>query len=179
MSVPRTIRLLAAAVALLAVSGCSKSALESASAPSAAAREPVFEAAPPLVDTTVTMTAPLTASQDIDGAVGGKVAVGPYRIEVPPGAFKGVATITIVQPDPTVLKCDLTISPASANQFAVPVVLAVKLPNSLALTLDQNMWLDPGADLWRLIPSTPDLLSTELRSPLWHFSTYGTGRAGW
>ena len=181
MSVPRTIRLLAAAVALLAVSGCSKSALESASAPSATAREPVFEAAPVLSDTTVTVTpnAPLTASQDIDGAVGGKVGVGPYRIEVPPGAFKGVATITITQPDPTVLKCDLSISPASANQFAVPVVLAVRLPNSLALTVDQNMWLDPGVDLWRLIPSTPDLLSTELRSPLWHFSKYGTGRAGW
>src|SRR5258705_11702239 len=179
MSVPRTIRLLAAAVAVLALSGCWKSALEATSAPSAAAPQPVFEAAPRVEGSTVNVGVPLTASQAIDGAVGGKVAVGPSRVEVPPGAFKGVATITITQPDPTILKCDLTIDPPAANQFALPVVLAVQLPNSLALTLDQNMWLDKSADLWRLIPSTPDLLTTELRSPLWHFSTYGTGRAGW
>lgn len=177
MPVPRSIRLLAALAAMLALSSCSKSGLE---APSAAAKEPVFESAGPQSDgSPATATGPLSGSKDIDGAVGGKLLVGSYRVEVPPGAYKGVATITIVQDDRNVLKCDLSISPASANQFSVPVTLAVKLPNSLALAVDQNMWLDPSAGLWRLIPSVPDPLTTELCSPLWHFSQYATGRAGW
>ena len=177
MTVPRSIRLLAALAAMLALSSCSKSGLE---APSAAAKEPVFEtAAPQPAGSPASVGGQLSDSKVIDGAVGGKLLVGSYRVEVPPGAYRGLATITITQQDLNILKCDLAISPASANQFLVPVTLAVKLPNATALVLDQNMWLDPSANLWRLIPSVPYPLSTELRSPLWHFSTYATGRAGW
>jgi len=175
MSVPRWIRLVGAAFAALALSSCSKSSLE---APGTTVREPVFESAAASVDGTVTV-GPLTGSLVIDGAVGGKLSVGSYRVEVPAGAIKGTATITITQPDPSVLKCDLAIDPPSANQFAVPVTLVAKLPNSAALDTDQNMWLDPSAQSWRLLPSTADSARIELRSDLWHFSTYGTGRAGW
>jgi len=174
MSVARVIRLLAAAAAVLALSSCSKSSLE---APGTTVKNPVFESAP-LVAGTI-QTGPLTGSKDIDGAIGGRLSVGSYRIEVPPGAFKGLATITITQSDPSILKCDLAIVPASANQFAVPVTLVARLPNSAALDTDQNMWLDPSADSWRLLPSTADAGKIELRSDIWHFSTYGTGRAGW
>ena len=178
MVVPRSFRLLtAAAVAAIALSSCSKSMVE---APSTVAKEPVFEIAPVAVSAdTVPVIGPLSGSAVIDGGVGGRLAVGPYRVEVPAGAYKGVATITITQPDRTILQCDLSIDPPAANQFLVPVTLAVKLPNTLALTTDQNMWLDPSLLKWRLIPTMADDASTELRSPLWHFSKYGTGRAGW
>ena len=98
---------------------------------------------------------------------------------MPAGAYRGPATITITQADPTFLRCDLAIDPPAANQFAVPVTLVAKLPSVLALNVDQNMWFDPSVQAWRLIGSSPDPLATELRSDLWHFSIYATGRAGW
>ena len=176
MQVPRTIRIFAVAVAALALSSCSKSSLE---APSATVKDPVFANAGAPYDTAVAPVGPLVGSITIDGAVGGKLAVGAYRIEVPRGAIKGSATITLTQSDPAILQCDLDISPASANQFAVPVTLVARLPNTATLLISQNVWLDPSALAWRLIPSVPDLVRTELRSDLWHFSTYGTCRAGW
>lgn len=176
MPVPRCIRLLAAAVAALALSSCSKSVLE---APSQLIKNPVFESARVPVGFEAGPSGPQTGSQVIDGAVGGSVSVGSFRVEVPAGAFQGSATISINQPDPTILLCDLTISPATANHFAVPVTLVSKLPSALALTSDQNLWYDPSVEAWRMIGSVPDPLSTELRSELWHFSTYATGRAGW
>jgi hypothetical protein len=176
MHVPRTIRIFAVAVAALALSSCSKSSLE---APSATVKDPVFASAGAPYDTVVTPVGPLIGSVTIDGAVGGKLAVGAYRIEVPRGAFKGTATITLTQSDPAVLQCDLDISPTSANQFAVPVTLVARLSNTTDLIISHNVWLDPSASVWRLIPSVPDLAKTELRSDLWHFSKYGTCRAGW
>ena len=120
----------------------------------------------------------LTGSQTIDGGQGGHVGVGSYRVDVPPGAFVGKATITIVQPDPAMLRCELSISPESANKFLVPVILTVKLPSSAAL-VDQNFWFDNSASLWCLIGTSADAARLELHSQLWHFSTYATGRAGW
>ena len=176
MSVPRSIRLLAAAVAALALSSCSKSVLE---APTALIKDPVFETARAPVGFEVAPVGPLSGSQVIDGAVGGSLSVGSFRVEVPAGAYAGAATITITQEDATILKCDLAINPPAANQFAVPVSLVAKLPSASALTIDQNMWFDPSVQAWRLIGSAPDPSATELRSQLWHFSTYATGRAGW
>jgi hypothetical protein len=179
MSVPRSIRLLAAAFTALALSSCSKSVLEAPSQAAQATKNPVFESAAAPDSAQPVSVSPLIGSVVIDGAVGGKLAVGSFRVEVPAGAFKGSATITISQPDPTVLLCDLSINPPAANQFAVPVTLASKLPGVLSLAMDQMLWLDPTADAWRLIPSVSDPLSIELRSQLWHFSKYATGRAGW
>jgi hypothetical protein len=176
MSVPRTIRILGAAAAVLALSSCSKSVLE---APTVLIKNPVFESARLPVGFESFPVGPLAGSQIIVGEVGGSLSVGSFRIEVPAGAFQGWATISITQTDPTILKCDLGIDPPSANQFAVPVTLVAKLPNASALTTDQNMWYDPSVSAWRLIGSAPDPLATELRSDLWHFSTYATGRAGW
>jgi hypothetical protein len=178
MSVPRSIRLLAAAVAALALSSCSKSVVEAPSQAAQATKNPVFETAV-AADSVQPAPGPLMGSAVIDGAVGGKLSVGSFRVEVPAGAFRGPATITLSQPDPTVLVCDLSIDPPAANQFAVPVTLAAKLPGVLSLASDQMLWLDPSVDAWRLIPSVSDPLTIELRSQLWHFSKYGAGRAGW
>lgn len=176
MSVPRTIRLFAAAAAVLALSSCSKSVLE---APSTLIKNPVFETSRPSVGAGATAVGPLAGSQLIDGAAGGSLSVGSFRLEIPAGAFRGSATISITQRDPSILRCDLGIDPPSANQFAVPVTLVAQLPSATALNTDQNMWYDPAAQGWRLIGSAPDPLATELRSDLWHFSEYATGRAGW
>ena len=176
MSVPRTIRIFAVAVAALALSSCSKSVLE---APSATVENPVFQSAGAPFDSAVTPVGPLVGSITLDGAVGGKLTVGAYRVEVPRGAFRGMATISLTQSDPAILQCELDISPASANQFLVPVTLVARLPNTADLIASHNVWLDPSASVWRLIPSVPDLVKTELRSDLWHFSKYGTCRAGW
>lgn len=176
MSVHRSIRIVAAAVAALALSSCSKSSLE---APSTLVKDPVFETARAPVGNEAAPVGPQLGSIAIDGALGGSLSVGSFRVEVPAGAFLGSATISITQSDPNILKCDLGISPASANQFVVPVSLVAKLPSSAALSTDQNMWFDPSVQAWRLIGSAPDPAATELRSELWHFSTYATGRAGW
>jgi hypothetical protein len=179
MSLARSIRLLAAAVAVLALSSCSKSVLEAPSQAAQATKNPQFESAAGPDSAQPASGSPLKGSVVIDGAVGGKLSVGSFRVEVPAGAYRGSATITISQPDPAILVCDLSIDPPAANQFAVPVTLATKLPNALSLVTDQMLWLDPSVLAWRLIPSVPDPLSIELRSQLWHFSKYAAGRAGW
>ena len=177
MSRFRVFRIAVAALAVLALASCGKAQL---AAPQVTAGPTiVYEAsgiAP--IQYSSSPTDALTNSQTIDGGQGGHVGVGSYRVDVPPGAFVGKATITITQPDPTMLKCELSISPASANKFLVPVILTVKLPNSTAL-VDQNFWYDNSASLWCLISTSPDAATLTLHSQLWHFSTYATGRAGW
>ena len=177
MSVRRSIRLLAVAATVLALSSCSKSVLQAPA--DKIIKNPVFEISGLPLGAGAGAVVPLTGSQLINGAVGGSLSVGSFRVEVPAGAFQGSATISITQSDPGILVCDLGISPLSANQFAVPVSLVARLPSATALITDQNMWYDPSAQGWRLIGSAPDPLSGELRSVLWHFSTYATGRAGW
>ena|SRR5689334_5993904 len=174
----RTFRIAVAALAVLALAGCGKA--QQMAAPQATAGPTiVYESSgldPAQYSSSPTDT--LTASQTIDGGQGGHVGVGSYRVDVPPGAIVGKATITIVQPDPAILQCELSISPESANKFLVPVILTVKLPSTTAL-VDQNFWFDNSASLWCLISTSPDAASLELHSQLWHFSKYATGRAGW
>lgn len=177
MLVRRVVCTLAVAVAVLALSGCSTSPSR-VGAPTTTVSNPVFEAAPQPVGGYTTATDSLSASAVIDGLAGGSLSYGSFRIDVPPGAYVGKATITVAQSDPTVLKCDISIAPATLNHFLVPVTLSAKLPNSTALT-DQMMWFDPTASLWQLIPTISDANALELHSQLWHFSTYGCGRAGW
>src|SRR5262249_23516991 len=62
----------------------------------------------------------------VDGERGGTVTNGRFQLRIPPGAFAGTATISIVVPDPAVLRCELGFSPASVNGFRAPVQLAVR-----------------------------------------------------
>ena len=119
----------------------------------------------------------LLASKLINGAVGGVVGVGDWKVVVPAGAFSGTAVITVKVPDSSVRQCDLDISPASLNNFKIPVALWCNF-RDVSLANDSSiMWWDPGAEVWRVIPSTP--LLTNRIALLPHFSTYKGGRAGW
>lgn len=124
-------------------------------------------------------------TQKIDGAKGGTVGCGRFKLLIPPGAFKGSATIKMVIPDLSVLVCDLAISPASANNFLVPVTLAADCSNTSVTdpsTLVQA-WFDEAAGVWREVPgSTVDTTTLIVSAPLNHFSTYGVvteTKAGW
>jgi hypothetical protein len=170
----RMVVLLAAALGLVAASGCSRSPVGTSES---VIQNPTFERAhPPGFSSTA--TAPITGSQTIDGAVGGSLSVGSFRVDVPAGAFQGSATISITQNDPNVLVCDIGISPASANGFAVPVTIVSELPSSTAVN-DQWLWYDASVNGWRPISSQPNSATLELSSQLWHFSLYGIERAGW
>jgi hypothetical protein len=121
-----------------------------------------------------------SVSGKFDGAKGGKLNCDRLILTIPPGAFSGTATITITIPDRTVLKGELAISPASANNFAVPVKLAVDLrdlpvdPTTLAV-----YWYDPAAGTWVVQPTTAVLSPLSITTNLSHFSSYAAGKAGW
>jgi len=123
---------------------------------------------------------PLTASARIDGIKGGKLDCGRFTVIVPPGAYFGIASITISIPDPTVQVCDLSISPAFANHFTVPVQLVsnVKDCSVDAKTLT-TYWYDTGSVRWVDMKATTDSGSGTVTAYLHHFSKYGTGKAGW
>ena len=127
---------------------------------------------------------PTSGSQQINGNKGGILSIGRFKVQVPAGAFAGNATLTINVPNQNFLVCELGITPAGANNFALPVTLTtnwsgtnVTNPQTLA-----ELWYDESAGLWRVVPgSVVDVLNGTISTPLSHFSTYGTveGKAGW
>ena len=174
----RLIRLATAAGAVVALGGCGASSLQ---APRPQDIEvPTFEAAPrdsQMVDTT--STGALKGSITVDGAKGGSLTVGSFRLDIPAGAFKGTATVTMTQDDPSVLLCDFDVSPASANDFAVPATLTTKLPDKKALN-DQMLSFDAGRKAWKVTASVPDPNRLELHSEHAKLSKHGPRpRAGW
>ncbi len=127
---------------------------------------------------------PLSSSKDIDGDKGGSLTVGRFTVDVPRGAYTGSATITIGVADPSVLKCDLKVTPNSANGFSVPVTLTTdwSLTNVTDPTSLVEVWYDEAAGVWRqCLGSSVDLVKLTVFAPLSHFSTYGVleSKAGW
>jgi hypothetical protein len=81
--------------------------------------------------------------------------------------------------DPTVDRCDLTITPSSLNHFAKPVDLRF-----LCATLDEAdnrtmKWWNPQQQKWVHIESWVNESDVSRCAPLGHFSTYSSGKAGW
>jgi len=126
----------------------------------------------------------LIISQRVDGAVGGVVNAGRFRLTVPPGAFVGPATITIFVPDPKQLGCSLEIDPPSANQFRVPVLLeadCVGAQVARASDLAMALW-EPDLKVWRVVDgSAVDAAHWNVHAGLEHFSRYSVveTKAGW
>jgi hypothetical protein len=117
----------------------------------------------------------------IDGDRGGEMRAGRFSLKIPAGAYKGVAEISMTMPDSTVMVCDLAISPVSLNNFKVPVELSADLSSTNMTDASgcTNYWYDPTRRLWVSLASKSRCSGSLVTSSLNHFSTYGSGKAGW
>ena len=119
------------------------------------------------------------------GVLGGIVSVGNFTVVVPPAALLRTATITVTQPDLARPVVNLSISPASANRFLLPVLLVAdaRPMNPSLLSIATIGYYNPTTGQWETVPgSAVSLLNLTVTAPLWHFSTYrvqGGGKAGW
>jgi hypothetical protein len=122
----------------------------------------------------------LSGSATIDGRVGGYLKVGRWTLRVPPGAFATTATVTLTVPNASKMVCELEISPASANNFLVPVSLtAYGAGGNVPASQLRLFWFDPASESWVGITGFTNPLTSSVTAPLWHFSTYAQGKAGW
>jgi len=124
------------------------------------------------------------ASTRTIGLLGGVVSAGDFTVTIPPGALTQTATVTVSQPDLAHPVVNLSIAPASANRFLLPVLLtgsARKVdPSLLAVTCIS--YYNPSTGKWEDRLSTVSVLNLTVSTPLWHFSTYRVssgGKAGW
>jgi hypothetical protein len=182
---------LTAALALVFVIGCS----QLPTAPSAANEPTVTTAARSteqasllgiVGDVLNPLVKLLVRTLSIVGNLGGTLTNGRWTVTLPAGAVDGSATISVAVPGLTSPACDLGITPADKNHFAVPARLTV---DCAAVPLDQLRsyviyWYDPSTRTWVPVAgSSVDLASKTVSAPLQHFSTYAVGpsggRAGW
>jgi len=112
------------------------------------------------------------------------MSVGNFTLVIPPAALLTTATITMSQPDLAHPVVNLSISPASANRFLLPVLLIadVKPMDRSLLSIATIGYYNPTTGKWEVVASTVSLLNLTVTAPLSHFSTYrvqGGGKAGW
>jgi hypothetical protein len=126
----------------------------------------------------------IAVGRPVDGSAGGVVVLGRFRVTVPPGAFDGRATITVVVPDPASFSCSLAIDPPQVSPFRVPVVLEIDCRGAGVLgasNLALASW-DPELGAWRLLESSRfDGTTSTVQGSLDSFSQYQVvdTRAGW
>jgi hypothetical protein len=125
----------------------------------------------------------MSRSAKLDGAVGGVVQCSRWRVIVPPGAFRGTATVTVTERDIRKRNVELSITPEEANHFLLPVKLVYKRATPTESIAGQSIyWWNPETRAWEPAPSQlGDLTNGTLSSGLLHFSTYAvfSGKAGW
>jgi hypothetical protein len=117
----------------------------------------------------------------IDGAIGGVVELGRSLLTIPPGAFEGTKTITMVCKNDSGKECQLY---PEGLQFARPVQLTIKLNGTMIDGPDATIyWWDPTAGVWVDMMGTYSASGHAVTADLHHFSIYcagsRTGRAGW
>jgi hypothetical protein len=118
------------------------------------------------------------------GLLGGIISVGNFTVVIPPAALLTTAKITVSQPDLAHPVVNLSISPASANRFLLPVLLIadVKPMAPALLSIATIGYWNPATGKWETVASSISLLNLTLTAPLSHFSTYRVqagGKAGW
>jgi len=126
-----------------------------------------------------------TTKTVVVGLLGGVISVGDFTVVIPPLALTRTATITVSQPDLAHPFVNLSISPASANHFLLPVLLTAnaKRLDPALLSLAYISYYNPATAQWERVPGVSvSLLNLTVTAPLSHFSTYGVfvgGKAGW
>jgi hypothetical protein len=126
-----------------------------------------------------------TTKSVVMGVLGGTVSVGDFTVVVPPLALKQTATVTVSQPDLAHPVVNLSIAPASANGFLLPVLLVAdaKRLDPALLSVACISYYNPATGQWERVSGTSvSLLDFTVSAPLWHFSTYRVsagGKAGW
>jgi hypothetical protein len=123
---------------------------------------------------------------NIVGSIGGSLTNGRWRVDVPPGAFDGTATVGIGVSSSTSGSCQLEISPADKNHFLTPVRLTADCSSVPSDQLKDYViyWFNPTTQVWVPVDgSTVDLIHKTVSAPLQHFSGYAVGpqggKAGW
>ncbi len=141
---------------------------------------PVGAAVVPSVSLASALPRSVSASAKLDGSKGGTVRAGRFRVALPPGAFSGFATVTVSVADTTVMICDLSISPQSANKFAYPALLITDYSGTTVdVSTVTTYWYDPTQLLWVSLSGRSNVSGTTVVTSLDHFSTYASGKAGW
>ncbi|HYM82239.1 MAG TPA: hypothetical protein VEY91_12620 [Candidatus Limnocylindria bacterium] len=131
------------------------------------------------------VTASARSSEVVFGALGGIVSAGDFTVIFPPLAFEGTATVTVSQPDLAAPIVDLQITPQSANNFRLPVLLLAEASrvDPKLLSIAHISYFNPTTGLWERVPgSTVNVLDLTVQAPLWHFSKYRVqcgSKAGW
>ena len=126
-----------------------------------------------------------TSKSVVVGLLGGVVSVGEFTVVIPPLALRQTATITVSQPDLAHPVVNLSIAPASANGFLLPVLLVAnaKRLDPALLSVATISYYNPTTAQWETVPgASVSLLNLTVSAPLMHFSTYRVtvgGKAGW
>lgn len=122
---------------------------------------------------------------DVDGGEGGKVRAGHIEVEVPRGAYEGVAEIRITVPNEDSLRCHLEIYPSSKNHFTKPVKVKFDVRNVDPADLGVGpletlgvYWLDETTGRWVQIAADYDE-GGKITAELNHFSQYKVAKASW
>ncbi|HYQ96081.1 MAG TPA: hypothetical protein VER38_03635 [Candidatus Eisenbacteria bacterium] len=129
-------------------------------------------------------TSSATSKSAVIGLLGGIVSVGDFTVVIPPLALTRTATVTVSQPDLAHPIVSLSIAPASANKFLLPVLLianAKRIEPALLSTACLSYY-NPTTGRWENLASTISLLNLTISTPLSHFSIYRVtlgGKAGW
>jgi hypothetical protein len=125
--------------------------------------------------------APPGSSALIDGRVGGQVACQAWVVDVPAGAFNGIATVSMSVVNGANPLIDLTISNPQLNKFQIPVSLRFRAVSARGKSI--FVW-DAATQSWARVPLQITNYNTNvLTAFLLHFSTYSVqptgGKAGW
>lgn len=117
----------------------------------------------------------------IDGGLGGRLENAFVRLDIPRGAFRGSARVSVHFPDAQHLVAELSIEPATLNQFAQPVELRLRTGTCVKSGEAGSYWWDPLLSQWfGLKGGVYDVHGDEVRVKLLHFSKYVVGtKAGW
>lgn len=106
----------------------------------------------------------------VSAAAGGRVTMGRYSLEFPPGALAQDTPITIRQADPAAMILELK---PHGIQFSRPVILSARIggltaPGARSVGV---AWMNPETGLWEVVGETGASASVA-SAGLWHFSDY-------